>query len=128
MKRETIESIFSACLAGAIGIFIGATAWHPEMAGAMPMPVSAIQQTSPSYNCNVGNGGSDPVADCVQYIVEVSSQRLGGGTYIYQVTSSPFAVNTGNISMVASGGVGNASTQQLIPNQTNTMTISVSKP
>lgn len=100
-------------------IFAFAAGWE-----AKPDIVHA-QISSPSYSCFDGNDLY--VSPCVQYVIEFSPARLGGGAWIYQM-QTPFDLNGNtNAQIVASGST--ASVQALQPNsQTNTITVSIDKP
>jgi len=91
-------------------------------------PVHAYDP-SPSYVCGFGPGGNNSTSPCVQYIVEVSTARLGGGAIIYQVTDNPFPVDGSNILLVAASQIQDTHTQQPLPNNLgDTFTIAISKP
>lgn len=84
---------------------------------------------SPSYVCTFGNGGAYGTAPCVQYIVEVSTARLGGGVFIYQVTGNPVDVSQLSQVTAAAGTVAGTSVQELLPNNAGgTFTLAVTRP
>lgn len=88
------------------------------------------QATSPAYTCPFGNGGVGSTYPCVQYIVEISTARLGGGINVFLVKSNPVDVSTLDEVMATTGSLSSgASVQEPLPdNQGGTFTISVSKP
>jgi hypothetical protein len=89
----------------------------------------AAYDPAPAYVCGFGPGGNNSTSPCTQYIVEVSTARLGGGAIIYQVTESPFAVDGANIRLVAASQISDTHTQQPLPNNNgDTFTIAISKP
>jgi hypothetical protein len=117
-------------LISAIFIFVVGLALGICAQGSHAINLHPVQVESPAYTCQFGNGGTSNAFPCAQYIVEVSTQRLGGGgVIVYQVTSSPFDVRGSNISTVAGGGISGTSVQALLPNSTtNTFTLAVSQP
>jgi len=108
-----------------IGFMMG-TSGHLRAA-----PVHA-QLSTPSYGCNIGNGGSNYSAYCTQYIVEVSTQRGVSGFSIYQMQSDPYDVeaNAATAPMVGSGSLtSGAAVQVFLPDSsTQTFTLSASQP
>lgn len=91
-------------------------------------PVHA-QATSPSYVCPFGNGGTANTSPCTQYIVEVSTARIGGGVFIYQVTDNPVDVSTLNEVTAAAGTISGTSVQEPLPNNGGgTFTLAVTQP
>lgn len=94
---------------------------------ALNHPVHA-QSPAPNYVCTFGNGGIGNTSPCTQYIVNVSSARLGGGVFVYQVQSSPVDVSTMSVLTGTAGTISATSVQEPTPNNASTFTLSVVQP
>lgn len=89
------------------------------------------QASSPAYTCNVGNSGQTSAFPCAQYLIEVAPQRMGGGTFIYQLQNEIDISNPQFGAVMVANGTVNSTTsiQAFQPNSSvNTVTITSTVP
>lgn len=89
------------------------------------VPSVHAQVSSPSYGCETGAGGASYSGDCTQYIVAISSARLGGGVWVYQVQSNP--VDIASLDEVLTQ-TNYGSAQYFKPSSSSTFTLAVTQP
>lgn len=87
--------------------------------------------SSPSYSLPSTGSGGPAVADGAQYLVQTSSARLGGGTWVYQLQSpvdvSAVDGNGNPIFTLIQTGDGAIQCDKPAPS-TGTLTISITQP
>lgn len=112
-----------------IGIFLGAALMFSTMSLTTHAQKVSAQISSPSYTSDCGWEANQTCAPSVQYVIVMSSARLGGGAWIYQM-QQPIPLNgTPGVQAVAAGGESNLSIDTMLPSpKTTTATISILAP